>query len=365
MKKLYGTLIFVFAAFVSYGQTTNQTGAQILRSARSLYDQGRLHELPTQLEAALAADKFSDNEKVEAYKILILTYIYIEEPEKADDAMIQLLHTDPFFKLSTADPIEFKNLYRKFRTDPLFRIGVKGGVNQTYVNPLKNYYIASEAVGNGEYKPSLGFQGALIFEKDLKDKFRKFVLAPELAFVISSFNYVNNKIYSVDFEQKNAMYNHTISHTRLQLNPLVQYKLVKMNDSYDDKTEPFVPYVFAGPSVSYLISSSFAGENNLESKESTVTGTVDNTENYRALTVAIIAGAGARLKLGGFYLVGDIRFQYGLMNAINTDNRNEMTEANRDLIFDYQYMDNDMKLNMLSANLGLIIPIFKPIKLIK
>jgi hypothetical protein len=79
----------------------------------------------------------------------------------------------------------------------------------------------------------------------------------------------------------------------------------------------------------------------------------------------VIAGAGARLKLGSFYLVADVRLQYGLMNIVNADNRNKMTDANRDLFFDYQYRDNDIKVSFVSGNLGLIVPIFKPIKLIK
>ncbi len=366
MKKLYGFLLLIICASVCYGQQTQQTGAQILRSARSIYDQGRLHELPTILEGPLNdPDKFSDNEKVEAYKILILTYIYIEEPEKADDAMIKLLNTNKFFSLSPADPIEFKNLYRKFRSDPLFRMGVRGGINQSYVNTLKTHYVSAEAAGNGEYKPTLGFQGALVFEKDLKGKFKKFVIAPELAFMISSINYENTTVYTVNFEQMNAFQNHTITYTNLQLNGLVQYKLVKMGENYDDKNKTLVPLVFAGPSVSYLLGSSFSGQNNVEQSQFSVSGTIDNTDNYRALAVSVIAGAGARLKLGGFYLVGDIRFQYGLMNVVNADNRNKMTESNRDLLFDYQYRDNDMKVSLVSGNLGLIIPIFKPIKLIK
>jgi hypothetical protein len=365
MKKLYVLLLLVFVLTASYGQTVNLTGAQILRSARSIYDQGRLHELPAILEDGFAQEKFNDNEKVEAYKILILTYIYIEEPEKADAAMISLLDTDPFFSLSKADPVEFKNLYRKFRTAPLFRAGVKGGVNQTMVNTLKNYFIPATSGGKGTYKSDLGFHGALIYEKDLTKKFEKFVLAPELAFVIQSFTYENSSTNNVDFEDKGASLNHKITHTRLQLNPIVQYKLVKIGEDYDDKNKRLVPLVFAGPSISYLLSSSFAGQNTLESKESSLSGTIDNTDSYKSLTISVIAGAGARLKIGGIYLVGDIRFQYGLFNAVNGDNRYRTSAENSSLLFDYQYVDNDFKLSLASVNLGLMIPVFKPIKLIK
>src|SRR5688500_5368778 len=54
------------------------TCAQTLRLAQSIYDQGRLHELPQLLDNCLKENQFNDEEKVNAYKLLTLTYIYLE-----------------------------------------------------------------------------------------------------------------------------------------------------------------------------------------------------------------------------------------------------------------------------------------------
>src|SRR6478609_109001 len=98
------TSLYCIFCFCASGQSTC---TQTLRTARSTYDQGRLHELPSLLEGCIK-NGFTQQEKVEAYKLLVLAYIYLEEPTKADEAMLNLLNTDHYFKINEAtDPAEF------------------------------------------------------------------------------------------------------------------------------------------------------------------------------------------------------------------------------------------------------------------
>lgn len=369
MKKLFycGLIFFVLIGYRGQSQTV-LTGAQILRTARSSYDQGRLHELPALLEDAFKKESFkSDNEKVEAYKILILTFIYLEEPEKADENMLQLLHTDHFFEPINSDPVEFKNLYNKFRTKPVFSIGFRGGLNQTFINTIANDFVTAESQGNGTYTPNLGFNLALVFETQLKGKFEKFLLNPELMYTTQSFTYNNDRIFINDFQGDDpatttevetdtdvATATHKIVHTRAQLNFLVQYKL---------GTGKFNPYVFLGPSVGYLLSSSFDGLSQYEGVE--VAGTVDNTQNYKPLNYSAIAGGGFKYKLGSIYVTADLRYQYGLFNVVENKNLNKQTPENILLQNSFLYKDNDFSIHQAMFHFGIIYPIFKPKKLIK
>src|SRR5690349_4248403 len=117
-------ILFFFALFFlsivwSYGQNTTsptqQTAncTQVLRLARAVYEQGRLHELETLLKDCLAGEVGTTNgfstvqEKVDAYRLLCLSYIYLEEPTKADEAMQGILDTDHFFAVNPTDPAEF------------------------------------------------------------------------------------------------------------------------------------------------------------------------------------------------------------------------------------------------------------------
>ena len=120
-------LIVVALSGVSFFARGQSTCAQTLRLAQSIYEQGRLHELPQLLQECLR-NGFNHEEKVSAYKLLTLTHIYLEEPEKADEMMLALLRTDTEFQVNDAvDPAEFVALYKTFRTYPIYRIGGQTG----------------------------------------------------------------------------------------------------------------------------------------------------------------------------------------------------------------------------------------------
>ena len=118
MRKILPLILISSIAF--YHATGQSTCTQTLRTARSTYDQGRLQELPSLLDGCLK-NGFTQQEKVEAYKLLSLAYIYLEESAKADEAMLNLLRTDHYFEINTStDPAEFIALYRTFRTRPIY-----------------------------------------------------------------------------------------------------------------------------------------------------------------------------------------------------------------------------------------------------
>jgi hypothetical protein len=167
-----------------------QNCTQTLRTARTTYDQGRLQEIPTILEACFSKNEWDQSQRVEAYRILVLTYIYLEEPAKADEAMLNILHTDNFFEPNPAsDPVEFQMLYKKFRTKPLFKLGLKFGVNTNHIDVIENHYIWAASRGTGEYKSKFGIQIGVIFEKDLKYLKERMIFNPEFFYSSSGFIY--------------------------------------------------------------------------------------------------------------------------------------------------------------------------------
>jgi hypothetical protein len=341
---------------------------QSLRTARSTYDQGRLHEVPQWLTGCLTKTEdvggFTDAERIEAYRMLTLTYIYLEEPTQADAEMIHLLNTDHFYTIDPdIDPIEFKNLYKKFRTDPVYRMGLKLGANTTHIGLLANRYMWG--AGKGEYSSTPSFQGGVVFEKDMPWLEKKVTLAPELLYNSNSFTYINPGILLIQPDNpgepnpptdapNTGSQEQIITQTRLQLNALVQYRIEK-DYLLADK---FTPYVTLGPSVNYLMSSEFVGNTDADEP---VTGTaIDNTDSYKRITFSVIAAAGVKFRFGGFYLALELRHQYGFGNIVNTDN----LYTNKELM-SYGYVDNDFRMSQTQFNLTFILPRFHPKKLIK
>ncbi len=354
MKRLY-FLILVSGVTIttSFSQTTNCT--QVLRLARTQYEQGRLHEMPALMEGCLAASSgkgFTTAEKTEAYRLLTLAYIYLEEPEKADESMLALLKTDHFFQINQSlDPAEFIALYNKFRHDPIFWGALKIGFGAT--QPLvSNYYnIGSQAGGKGTYglKPSIQF--FLSFEKDIV---KKISLAPEIGYVTRNYSYNNPNLAVADEDPKKSIssQNFLINQSWVDLNVIAHYKF--------KDTQQFKTYLGLGPGVSYLLSSSNQAGTVLGNGFTVTGSSIDDSKSYNKLCYSVIAVAGLKYKFGDLYVMGEVRYQYGLVNVVDKSNR-----TNQEVAFDYQGQYNDYKMNNISVAIGVAYPYFKPKKLIK
>lgn len=346
---------------------TDPAALQALRSARASYEQGRLQELPTLLEGYL--NKFTKAEKVEAYKLLVLTYIYLEEPEEADKAMLDLLRTDHFFEINEGtDPAEFINLYKKFRKDPIFAYGFRGSFLTTNINVQKHYHLFANAKGNGSYQSIQRIVGGLTFEKvvmrDKETLAPKLIAAPELFLSSRSFIYSNSNVFGTDNESQPTELVAEIRQRLVQLNLLGQYqfkrKMIK---------NLFQPYVGAGLATSYLLpkeGSTFLGELTVELDGNDVSGAkLDNTTNYKSLNFSAVLLLGAKVKVSELYLTADIRYYLGINNVVNRGNRYSQTGDNVEITQRYGYINNDFSINQAAISLGLVIPQFKPKKLIK
>src|SRR5450755_433500 len=173
MKKiLFLSVIVVFFAREVSAQITSC--AQTLRLARSTYEQGRLHELPDLLKSCLESG-FTTTEKVEAYKWLTLAYIYLEEPEKADEMMLNILQTDHYFEINeSVDPAEFIALYNTFRTKEIYRLGLKLGANASQPNLISSN---NASTASSKYQYGFGFSGSIVGEIPF---YKKLTFNPEI-----------------------------------------------------------------------------------------------------------------------------------------------------------------------------------------
>jgi hypothetical protein len=316
---------------------------------------------------------FNTEERRQAYKLLVQSYIYLEEPEKADAAMLSLLTTDQFFRPNPdVDPAEFVSLYNRFRTKPLFRYGAKLG--PAFNAPLStvDYYVGDAAAGSATFTPLVTFSIGVMFEKDLL-KNQRLTLAPEVVFSSRSYkeSWVNSN--AQQWVDPNAQQSETsqtptkategemtIKIKSIDFNPLVKWWLSKDPASRDQKLEP---YVIAGPGINFVLNAA-AEEAKLDqvfNHKGTNTGpSVDVTSVYDPVNFSAIAGAGARIRLSKVFVSADVRFNFGLNNVVNDKNR-----TNPELAFDYSWVSNATFMNSVTINLALQLAYFSPKKMIK
>jgi len=356
MKRLY-FLAACLALGISpaFSQASNCT--QVLRLIRTTYEQGRLHELPNLSESCLrgtGAQAFTKEERKEAYRYLTLSYIYLEEPEKADEMMLNLLNTDHFYVPNKeVDPAEFIALYNKFRHDALFRVGLKFGLNLTQPVVTGYYNVGSAGAGQGKYTFSPSFQVYGVFEKDITRKL-PIVLAAELGYVARGYTYTNDNLATADEDPTKPISTQEFifSQNYLDLNVIGQYKLA---NSINLQT-----YVGGGPGISYLLSSSNQATTILGNGFTVSGGAVDDIPSYNKVLISATLVAGVKYKFGEVYLTAEARYQIGFTNVVNPAVR-----TNPEIAFDYQGRYNDYRFNNMIVNIGIIYPFFKPLKLIR
>lgn len=341
MKKHLLALLCCIA--FSYQHSHAQTScAQTLRLAQSIYEQGRLHELENTLAECLKGNNFTSQEKVSAYKLLTLAYIYLEEPEKADDAMLTILRTNNEFNVNeSADPAEFVALYKTFRTNPIYRLGGKVGATVCQPNVISAEYAAD---GSGGYGYRFGFQGQFSAEIPLS---KKVVLNPELALQIKSFK------NSLSVEPNDST---TFTTESLETGAWISFPVSVQYEFYQKKN---TYYVSGGLSFEYLLSNSL-NIRRLRGDFSPVDeGDFDIRDQRSQFDYSALVSAGFKRKIGPGLLVGEVRYIIGL----NPMQKKSSMFQNQTLVNSYHYVDGIFSLRTLTVSIGYLINIYNPKKL--
>jgi hypothetical protein len=353
MKKFL--ILIAFTALCYQGLAQSVSCAQTLRLAQSIYEQGRLHELEELISKALKNPSLecAKTDQVGLLKLLTLANIYLEDPKKADESMLMLLNINPYFEPNKdVDPAEFVALYNTFRTQPVFRLGIKFGANSSRPN-VTSFNPVSDGIS--KYKSNLGIVGGVVVEFPVS---LKLILSGELLYhqkrftntAVSKFttseNNANN-ITVIDYSSSTGI--ETQNYISLPL--LVQYEI-------SDKRK-IIPYVELGVSTDYLLGAETSVERKRVSNQSIDVKSFSLSPQREKLNFSMIAGAGARTRIASGYLVANIRYSYGLtkVNSLSTLYTNQL------LLMDYNINDGIFSLNSLYFTMGYVQNFFKPKKL--
>lgn len=370
MKKLYVLLIACLG--FSYSLVAQEKSAAIIENIRSLYNLGRMDSIPKIL--LTNDDNFdfikgdipdvSKDDTPEAFKFLALSYIFLDEGEKADKAMLRLLKEDNLFKTNETDPAELHNLLNTYRTWPIFRFGIFYGVNASFtdvraLNGTQDFGAADE---RGEYSTNVGVVNAgLVLEKDF---------LKNLVTLQTDFYYGTLK---TKYNQETGVYQGTNEPTAKisRIDEIESQSFFGMNiigqvhpfyKGYVNKTVK--PYAFIGGTINVLqkatvnsTATQFDGTNGVKPSiddELLVKSEENNQINVRSkFNYYVLAGIGSKFQFGKFNAFANVRYNYNL---------NEMTEKiqNEGLLYK---ANNQIKIHYVQISLGIMFDIFAPKKL--
>lgn len=356
LLQLTSFILLMFCAL----QTKAQTACtQTLRQARTVFDEGRIHELESLLGGCIK-NGFSDEERTEAYRLLILSYIYLDEIEKADNAMLELLKFNPGFEINTqADPAELINLYNTFRTKPIFFWGVRGGVNTTFVNVIKAYGTHNINNSSASYTNRIGINFGVLIEKTLS---KKITARADIQYVNNTFDY-NNTFLN---ESTNGSSLVTLTATEVQtsvgISLMAHYRFFKEKEENKKvKIERLNPYIGLGASAFNMLGSelTFDVSNNAGASPDGPSEDLIKAEIRKTLNPTIDMEIGIKRKTGLSYINAGFRYSYGILDL--TDKHYD----NGRLSTFYGFAANDINTHSVSIFLALLIPKYSPKKLSK
>lgn len=316
-------LILLIGTQTSIAQT--DSCAIKLKNANMSFEQGDYDGTITLLNWALQECSLDKSEKIEANKLLILSYFKVDNLEAADKTAAQIMKIDPYYKPDKfKDDSKLSALFDKYQPTPVLRIGFMAGINRTQIS-VDNYYsiVHSDADKFSEYNSKTGFQLGITAEYRL---FKNLWVETGAHFRQSQYEHLLD----------------SVENTTIKYNEKLSYFDVPLNVKYYLQEKTISPYVFAGASFSFMTGALSTTERD-DQKD-----IVNRTDYRNTFMFGVHGGVGASYRIKGIQLFAGLHYAYYPDN-VNKDGTRYADLVN---VFKYYYLDNDFRMDNWQFNVG-------------
>jgi len=324
MKNL---IIFVFAFFTTISSYSQSDCKKDLKEALSLYDKGLFQQAIDKLSENILKCDFSSDERQDAIKTLISSYIEVDDLENAHIWTLIFLHENPIYKPLTIDNLSFVNSIKKYDVKNKFTLDYSVGINQIKTKIENVNAIWEQLDYNTEYETFTGFQTNI----GLSWHFSKSFFL-QYAVDIHKIGFNRNLTTEDGLKLK---YRENSYQIKFPL--LVHYSLLSNYKIY--------PSFFIGIYYSTLLTAK--SEINFSAIEESLNFDMKNYRN--ANNYGYIFGAGINYAFNRMVL--NLNFNY-LMDYYSYTDDIKKYKTGR-LFWEYLYVDNKFSIHYLNINLGL------------
>lgn len=329
--------IFIIVSFTVFTLSGQEDCSSKLIEAQRLYRQGLIEDIPQLLKPCIESG-FTRAQRNEAYKILILAYLFDGDQYNAENTMIDFLKKNPEYEVMPNDPVEFISLFETFRTLSVFSFGLKFGPNATNPRIIEPYVQGDDNHTETRNITGAGYHAGLSVNRYLA---RRMFLNLGINIIHNSYKFVEEQTLTVDDAE-----DPTIIETSLK-ESLDRYE-IPLSVGYEFEHKNFNSYLRAGASISKIIRVSGTPEKEVILAEENMT---DSREDILYMWHV---GAGMKYKIPRGYLVLDIRYHYGINNIVIPEMRykNELLG----------HIDDDFSLYSFSFSFGYYFSFYQPSK---
>jgi hypothetical protein len=341
-------VIFLLMAFCPCLLHAQQEGtcAEKLKTAQLLFEKGQVEQVPGYLSGCLRSG-LSREESLSAYKLLIQSYLFMENQQKADSMMLAFLGKNPEYRLSPTDHSGFVYLYNNFRIRKLIQFSIHLGSNLPFISVIRINSVAGNP-GKARYSTdALNLYGSLEAKYALSNRLE---LNIEAGYSKLSFN--NREDFLNPDNSAFGITNYSEVQTRIDLPLSLTYDIRSFGS--------FTGYCRFGTGPSFILSSSGNASHvpaDFNNPYSRTGADIDRSDSRRSFDLFVMAGAGLKFKIREGFLFGELRSGFGIFNQ-TTKNGKSAVELNQR----YYFADDDFRINSLNFNLGYTWIIYKPSK---
>lgn len=310
-----------------------------LDSARILYRNGFIDEIP-QLLIPCMDGGFSGEQKLVAYNLLILTYLFDDRQAEAEKQVMSLLNEFPSYVPQPADPLELRYMLSGFKAVPVFSYGAKISALSSFPFVTHNN-TASTVPGK---KDRVDTRPGYIAEISLSFAIRhNFFIETGVGNVYRSFRFTT---YPADHTESSLTENQNLFTMPLVLTFTANRKGLKPTFSIGTR----VDYLWKDKAVAEL---KYTGV-----EKGTINGSrVDITETRNALQTNIYMATGIHKYTRSGYWYLQLAGTIGLTNLAKENN------PGFDRWAGYQFVEDNYKVYGLQIGAGFMFSNFKPRKI--
>lgn len=353
MSRIFQILILV--AFSN--SLSSQVGcAFVLEEAQELFNSGVIESVPEKLAGCMESG-FKSDEKLQAHKLIILSYLYDDNYEEADAAMLRFLKDFPSYEPDATDPMEFVALKEAYDTRPVLMLGGSFGTNLSFP-----FVLASGRMGThdylshpGDFKPGgAGVNAAFHIEKRVGPGL---YLSGAFLFMNSSFDYY------LDGEEGELEFTGDITDfSIIDVHETQNRIALPMGLNFALPEGNFRPYIALGVSPALLMTARVDGVRDYSTAAAFRYNPVDVVNEdllpgRNLVSISAFAGLGFKYSVGPGDLFLDARFYINPQNQVRSNDR----FVNK-LAWDVLYVSDNFSVNSLAVSLGYMFPLYNPKK---
>jgi len=313
MKNILVIVIILFISLLAnFGQ---QSCTQNLLDAQKLFEQGFLEDVPEQLTTCLINKGFTKEERVDAYKLIILAYLYDDRHNDAEKYMAKFLKDNPEYELTETDPDVFVYLYSQYNTDPVISVGPVIGGAFSFLRVIhKNSTSNSENNLSSYGHSGIALNGGIGIYRNIKNQFNV-----DLNILFNQMNFVDNDTIPDNANMENDL-------TWTEFDYKVSRIGIPLTFTYDFYYRNLIPYLSAGGGLGIILKNE-KRTNSINNAISPLSKyppqeTIDNAigSYFKKFHWWLSVGGGLKIPISSGMLLVDIKYNFGILNFMNPNN---------------------------------------------